>query len=148
MAHRLATREWRRLVSEPQSRLGRRLAQCRRLQRIVRCFIQHLELYDHKRDHAHTNHRGLGKPFVEAQQVWDFVVECDDGTYEIFHPRVGQTKAECKSGLPEVAGPELPRSGPGGTNGPGTFKHFTQKQVEGVFGFDAKKTCKGKGKTM
>ena len=70
----------------------------------------------------------------------------DDWSYVTFHPGHSKTKVECKFVLPAVADMQMPRAVPGGTNGPGNFKHFTQKHVERHLKFDAKKTCKGKGK--
>ena len=48
--------------------------------------------------------------------------------------------------MPAITDMELPRSGPGGKNGPGIFKYFTQKHLEGVLRLDAKKTGEGKGR--
>ena len=54
------------------------------------------------------------------------------------------TKIECYTGEPEQDH-ELPRTGLGGTSGPGTFKYFKNKNVQAILRFNAK-LGQGKGK--
>ena len=109
---------------------------------IVKCRLQHLGLYDHKREHAQRRNGSAGtKQFGQ----WDFVLECEDKTNVALHLNFSHTKVDCKYSLP-VPDDELPMTGAGGTSGPGTFKHFIKKHVDCNLKFDALKNGKVKGK--
>ena len=110
---------------------------------IVACSLQQTDQYDHKRHHADvkTNTAVADKMYY----IWDFVLLRDDGTYVALHPNYSHAKIECKVHWPTFDG-ELPRTGKGGANGPGAFKHFIKKNVDTYVRFDANKPLKGKGK--
>ena len=95
---------------------------------LVGCRLQKTDRYDHKRHHA--------KGYPEMLFVWDFVLVCEDGTQVFIHPNYSNTKIEFYRGVPEQDH-ELPRTGPGGTSGPGTFKYFKNKQTQATLRFKA-----------
>ena len=100
---------------------------------IVSCRLQKTDRYDHKRHHA------LGQAAVaDDLKIWDFVLECEDGTLVFLHASYSNTKIECRRGEPE-RDHELPANGPGGSNGAGTFRSFTQRQVQATLRFDCNK---------
>ena len=70
--------------------------------------------------------------------MWDFVLERDDGSSVALHPNYKNTKVSCKL-TPAVADATLPRTGLGGTDGPGTFQRFAARQVDLTLKFDASK---------
>ena len=108
--------------------------------------------YDHQRTFAardlakaKAKAQGLGKPeqkaageAVEMLHQWDFVISREDGPFVLLHPRFSTTKIACKSQFPTFDG-ELPNTGPGGTSGHGTYKHFMLKDLDLVCRFDAKR---------
>ena len=98
---------------------------------IVSCRIQKTGRYDHKRCHAARQEGGDGLML----HIWDFVVVCDDGTEIFLHPDYTTTKVPGHVHAPEED-TEVPRSGPGGTSGPGTFKYFKTKKIEFTLRFD------------
>ena len=72
--------------------------------------------------------------------TWDFVLECGDGRHVYLHPNWANTKIQCfvvdaVARLPEVDH-ELPVTGPGGSDGPGTYKYFKHKHVEAILKFN------------
>ena len=77
--------------------------------------------------------------------VWDFVVFRDNGTLISLHPNFSDNKIRCKEGLQAHLGPgpassqEIPRTGKGGTSGPGTYKRFKFRNCDKVIRFDANK---------
>jgi hypothetical protein len=98
---------------------------------LVSCRLQQTDRYDHKRHYACADKKVMLK-------VWDFILIRDDGTQVCVHPNYSDTQFSCKYGVPETDH-EVPRTGPGGTNGPGTYKHFKNKQVDATLRFDARK---------
>ena len=101
---------------------------------LVSCKIEESDIYDHKRHVAGRTavaDRGLLK-------VWNFVLERDDGTRVSLHPNWSNTKVQCSYGLTGTDH-ELPRSGKGGTSGPGTYKYFKDKHTHATLRFDATK---------
>ena len=108
----------------------------------VSCRLQRTDVYDHKRHHASVllaPGGGAGMLFV-----WDFVLVCEDGRQVFLHPNYSNTEIECYTGEPEQDH-ELPRGGLGGTNGPGTFLYFKNKNVQATLRFNAN-PGQGKGK--
>ena len=119
---------------------------------IIGCALHQSEGYDHERTFAardlakaKAKAQGLGKAeqkaageAVEMLHQWDFVISREDGSFVLLHPRFSTTKIACKSQFPTFDG-ELPNTGPGGTSGPGTYKHFIVKNVDHVCRFDAKR---------
>ena len=105
---------------------------------IVECRIQETEDYDHKREVLRT--RGE-RPVLKQ---WDFVLIRDDGSTASLHPNFSSTKISYKEGSnsavaessPEM---EIPKSGVGGTSGPGTYKYFKFKGVDKLLRFDGGK---------
>jgi hypothetical protein len=59
--------------------------------------------------------------------VFDFILDREDGTCIALHPSWGKVKLEGIEGHP-LPDQEMPRGGPRGTNGPGTFQFFINKQ--------------------
>ena len=133
---------------------------------IVSCRLQKTDRYDHRRHFAHRDKakreqeqggappqsRGqeLDKimPFLppsarahrdgEMLKIWDFVLVCDDGTEVYLHPDFSKPNIAAYTGVPEPDH-ELPRSGKGGSSGPGTYKYFKNKQYQMTLKFDKQK---------
>ena len=97
---------------------------------LIQCMIQQTEIYDHKRHCAQSS--------SDLMKVWNFVLVRDDGTSVSLHPNFNDTKVSCKFGQAGVD-LELPRTGKGGTSGPGTFRHFANKHTDVTLRFDARK---------
>jgi hypothetical protein len=109
---------------------------------LVSCRLQKTGRYDHKRHHALKK---INQAPEEMLKIWDFVLVCKDGTLVCLHPNFSNTKIDCYTGVAEEDD-ELPRSGRGGTSGPGTYKYFKNKTIACTLRFDAnKKPDKGKG---
>ena len=78
-------------------------------------------------------------------KIWDFVVFRANGTVISLHPNYSNTKIRCYEGVQAHLGPgpassqEIPRTGKGGTSGPGTYKHFKYRNCDKVLRFDAGK---------
>ena len=77
-------------------------------------------------------------PQLRPLRIWHFVFYREDGTTVALHPQWSSTKVEFFIGEQDTDW-ELPRSGPGGTSGPGTFRYFKDKNVSAHLKFDAKK---------
>ena len=110
---------------------------------LVSCRIQRIDKYDHARHHA-----AKAKAKAAPQNMllrWDFVVVTEDGTEVFLHPNYSNTKIECSK---HMATPdhEIPRTGLGGTSGPGTFQYFQNKAVQHLLRFKVPAKGKGKGK--
>ena len=73
--------------------------------------------------------------------VWDFVLDRDDGSSVFLHPNWSSTKIACSWSRP-VEDLDIPKTGLGGTNvpGSGTFKYFKNKQVDEQLRFDPSKS--------
>ena len=109
---------------------------------LVSCCIRQTGKYDHKRHHADQGNQ------ERMMKEWDFVLVRDDGSCLSLHPNYSNTKMTCKYGFAEEPDLEVPTTGLGGTDGPGTFKRITNKGVNASLRFDAQKAPlrKGKGK--
>ena len=100
------------------------------------CCIQQSGIYDHKRHHAKKQ---LGAAVADMWFVWDFVLVRDDGSRVALHPNWSNTSVECKFAQQLRSDTSVPRTGLGGTSGRGTFRIFSQKQVDCKMRFDAGK---------
>jgi hypothetical protein len=103
---------------------------------LVSCRLQESDRYDHKRHVA-----GAGADQKVMLKIWDFILVRDDGTQVCVHPNYSNTKFSCTYGVPETDH-ELPLTGKGGSNGPGTYKYFKNKRVDVGLRFDAGKAPK------
>ena len=99
---------------------------------LVACKIVKTNRYDHKRHRAKRNGTML--------LTWDFILERDDGTCMALHPEWSRTKIWTREGIP-VEDLEVPATGLGGSNGPGTYKTFKNKHLEQTMTFDATKAA-------
>jgi hypothetical protein len=88
---------------------------------LVSCKLVQFDKYDHKRAHKDPTTRPMPR-------IWNFVLTREDGSTVCLHPTYSSTKIE-SANLTAVADHEVPLSGIGGTSGPGTFRHFVQKNV-------------------
>ena len=103
---------------------------------IISCALLKTEIPDHKR---HAADRTNGTAVAGRQYfVWDFMLTREDDSYVILHPNYSNRKVECKLHTSMFDG-EVPRTGLGGTSGPGTFQRFIKKNVDRILRFDAKK---------
>ena len=95
------------------------------------CRLQKTEMYDHKR------HKALGSkgPMLK---VWDFFLDREDGTCLTLHPNWSNTRVECKF-RPPVMDHRIPRTGRGGSDGPGSYQRYVNRQVDAKLRFDAQK---------
>ena len=76
-----------------------------------------------------------GLDLLGTMAVWKRV----DGTTVSIHPNWSRSKFSCYTG-DATQDHELPKSGKGGTSGPGTFKYFKNKHHETTLKFDPAKT--------
>jgi hypothetical protein len=80
--------------------------------------------HDHKRHHA-ANSAGKPIPKGAPTPIWDFVVERSDGAVFRLHPN--QTRKQIHMTCHVSSYPtKPPRTGPGGSEGPGTYKYYKQ----------------------
>ncbi len=98
---------------------------------LVGCKVQKADVYDHM---MHSANKNDGK----VHSICDFVLQREDGSIVSLHPDYTTTKVVCYEGALQPDH-EIPRTGKGGTSGPGTFKYFKNKNVEVTLRFDAKK---------
>ncbi len=106
---------------------------------LVSCCIRQSGKYDHKRHHAHKGGENM-------KTEWDFVLGRADGTSISLHPNYGNTTASWKYGFSAVPDRKVPRTGLGGSDGPGTFQRLINKGVDKTLRFDPTKAPEGKGK--
>ena len=66
------------------------------------------------------------------------MLEHEDGSTTSLHPQWSKTKVACTFAESPVDF-EVPRSGPGGTSGPGNFNQFKNKHIDQWLKFDAQK---------
>ena len=120
---------------------------------IVNCCIQKQARYDHKRHYAdRVAGRQETTGETELKQIWDFVFTRSDGTIVRLHPNWSSTKVGCSFGvgMDNFEPRDIPRTGPGGTSGPGTYSRLTRKNIDVTLKFDANKkpqTAKAKAKS-
>ena len=100
---------------------------------LVSCRAERSEKYDH------LVHNALGKR-DKLHTEWNFILERDNGSCVVLHPRWNNTKVDCKWSLPEMDH-EVPRAGRGKSDGKGTFKKFKDKQWDEKLRFDPRKSA-------
>jgi hypothetical protein len=105
---------------------------------LVGCIIMKSGIYDHKRHYAKKRDPNADAHTGEVMGTWHFWLLRDDGTTVGLHPNWSNTKVSCYFGELDDDD-ELPRCGPGGSSGSGTYKHFKEKQVDAILKFDAEK---------
>ena len=104
------------------------------------CSVAPRKAYDHKRHHADKSRGGdVPSRGTRILLIWDFIVVRDDGSAIRLHPNWSNTKVETFGVPPGLDDFEIPRSGIGGTSGPGTFKYFKNKNLQSVLRFDSSK---------
>ena len=117
---------------------------------IVSCRLQKTPRYDHKRHHAakgapQTVVTGCSTDPPAMLHIWDFVLTLENGREVWLHPEHSSPKFGAYFEKP-AEDYEIPRTGKGGTSGPGTYKYFKQKCYEVELRFDATNKCpQGKG---
>ena len=126
---------WQSMVAQMHNDSMRKVVQGldNRSRGLTSCRLQKTDQYDHKRHHNLPRGTPGGE---EMFKVWDFVLTRDDGSCVSLRPNYSNTKIACKYGERE-ADHEVPRTGPGGSSGPGTYKLFTSRQTDEVLRFDA-----------
>ena len=102
--------------------------------KLMMCQVMQSDIYDHK----FTTALGSKNKKGEIVRTWDFVLYRDDGIQFWMHPEWTKTRFQCKVGM-KPRDHTVPKAGPGGSDGPGTYKHFTQKDVDFYLQFDAAK---------
>jgi hypothetical protein len=113
--------------------------QSRNSRGIVGCKIEKTNKYDHKRHHANVP-QSRAAPML---MVWDFVLMRSDGTKIYLHPNYGDTKIPCYElafDAEHEQDHEVPRSGKGGTSGPGTFRRLASRPYTSTLRFDVSRT--------
>ena len=108
---------------------------------IVSCRLQKTPRYDHKRHHAakgapQTVVTGCSTDPPAMLHIWDFVLTLENGREVWLHPEYASPKFGAYFEKP-AEDYEIPRTGKGGTSGPGTYKYFKQKCYEVELRFDA-----------
>ena len=127
--------QWQEMVAQMDDQSMRMVVQGpdNRSRGLTSCRLQQTEKYDHKRHHA------LG-PDCKMLKVWDFILMRDDGSCVSLHPNFSSTRFAAKFSEPDVDH-EIPRAGRGRSEGPGTYKYYTNKQVDATLRFDAGKSA-------
>jgi len=122
---------------------------------LVSCRLQKTDRYDHKRHYAQEQQgvRPATRIHTEDQlMIWDFVLVRANGTEVWLHPNYTSTKVECLEpcgpdvpGCPQPQDPDVPKSGLGGTSGPGIYNFYKNKNLKTLLHFKAN-SPKGEGK--
>lgn len=93
--------------------------------------------YDHKRHHM------LIKQGYHVQgdqlKVWDFLLVRSDGSTVRLHPNWSNTFVDALEGSGHETEVEIPWSGLGGSDGPGTYAYYKEMDVVKKLRFDARK---------
>ena len=97
---------------------------------IVSCRLQKTPRYDHKQHYA--GHAAPG----ETESIWDFVVNYEDASEVYFHPNYSNPKFDSWFEKPKEDW-EIPKTGKGGTSGPGTYQRLIKKDDPVELRFDA-----------
>ena len=87
--------------------------------------------YDHKRQVQRTD--------VPQLREWDFVLIRSDATAVRLHPGWSTTKIPTFAVEGHTAPVEIPRSGLGRSDGPGTFRHYMQIGQERTLKFGSRR---------
>ena len=77
--------------------------------------------------------------------VWDFMLERTDGTLVFLHPSYRSSAVEAYVGW-ATKDHEIPRRGPGRSNGPGSYWGFKTKAITNKLKFKPNPGRGGKGK--
>jgi hypothetical protein len=122
---------------------------------LVSCRLQKTDRYDHKRHYAQKQQgvRPATRIHTKDQlMIWDFVLVRANGTEVWLHPNYTSTKVECLEpcgpdvpGCPQPQDPDVPKSGLGGTSGPGIYNFYKNKNLKTLLHFKAN-SPKGEGK--
>jgi hypothetical protein len=112
---------------------------------LISCRLDKLDVLDNQRNTAEIRAGRATRQNPAYLYTWDFVVVRDDGTQVWMHPTWSNTKIQVSSTAP-ARDHEVPRSGPGGTSGPGTFKHFKNKRTEATLRFKGAPHAKANAK--
>ena len=101
-----------------------------------------MDRYDHKRAHARRETAGE----QTWSDVWNFVLDPSDGTFVTLHPAYKGTIFAMREGLPEPDH-EAPNTGPGTSEGKGTYRYYKNAGVQTALRFDPNRVMpKGSGK--
>ena len=124
---------WQEMVAQLDDPSMRRVVQGIdfRSRGIVSCRLQKTPRYDHKRHHA-----AKGAPPPAMLHIWDFVLTLENGREVWLHPEYASPKFGAYFERP-AEDYEIPRTGKGGTNGPGTYRYFKHKVYNYQLRFDA-----------
>ena len=110
---------------------------------LVRCeFSIRPNSYAHDVHHAHR--KGAREQPTTKQRVYDFVIWRADGTGIRLHPRWKVTKIETYGVDGHTEEVQHPTSGPGGSDGKGTFKKYQDIGTKAILRFDPEKKDKCK----
>jgi hypothetical protein len=117
---------------------------------IVKFTCEETEKDDHKRMAALRKKNEAEGVVIEGGCVrlneWHFVLERDDGSVLTMHPNISNTKIQVKHGRVS-ADRTIPRTGLGGSSGPGTFTWLTTAQCDQELRFDPQKESPNPGYT-
>ena len=91
--------------------------------------------YDHKRA---TRMEDQCRSNIQLR-IWNFVVFRNDGSSCRLHPDFAQNSISYREGRSSALPTRPPRTGLGGTEGPGTYKHYKIEGVDKLMRFDAGK---------
>jgi len=94
--------------------------------RLAKCHLQESDVYDHKR-HAALKAERKPPPTVTLRE-WHFVFTRSDGTTCSVRPTYTKPTIQFTNAPFEDTTEEVPRTGLGGTSGPGTFRRFIHDQ--------------------
>ena len=101
-------------------------------------FSERPNSYDHP-EHNRLMKAGVKPASQSRRSIWDFVLHREDGTSIRLHPEWKGTKVPTFDGCGHKEPVPLPKEGPGGTNGRGTFKSYKQGSNKHTLHFDMSK---------
>ena len=93
--------------------------------------------YDHKRHHMLIKQGTTSK--VDKLKVWDFLLVRSDGSTVRLHPNWSNTFVDAIEGSSHETEVEIPWSGLGGSDGPGTYAYYKRLDFVRKLRFDARK---------
>ena len=102
--------------------------------RLAVCHLQESDVYDHKR-HAALKAERKPPPTVTLRE-WHFVFTRSDGTTCSVRPTYAKPTIQFTNAPFEDTTEEVPRTGLGGTSGPGTFRRFMTRNQTKSLKFD------------
>ena len=106
--------------------------------------LTHCSFSERPNSYCHKEHNRLTKAGVKPasqtlRRIWDFVLHREDGTSIRLHPDWKGTKVGTFDGCGHMEPVPLPKAGPGGTDGRGTFKYYKQGSNKHTLRFDMSK---------